>query len=43
VPKLLRRHLAGDAYDRLLGCFKAMGEKVRIEISEAKTGSLKTA
>jgi hypothetical protein len=35
VSKLLRGHFAG--YDRLFGYLNALGEKVCIEISEAKT------
>ena len=37
VSKLLRGHFAGYTYDRLFGYLNALGEKVCIEISEAKT------
>lgn len=37
VSKLLRGHFAGYTYDRLFGYLTALGEKVCIEISEAKT------
>ena len=36
VSKLLRGHFAGYTYDRLFGYLNALGEKVCIEISEAK-------
>jgi len=37
VSKLLRGHFAGYTYDRLFGYLNALGEKVSIEVSEAKT------
>ena len=37
VSKLLRGHFAGYTYDRLFGYLNALGEKVCIEISEAKS------
>jgi predicted XRE-type DNA-binding protein len=37
VSKLLRGNFAGYSYERLFGYLIALGEKVRIEISEAKT------
>jgi predicted XRE-type DNA-binding protein len=37
VSKLLRGQFAGYTYDRLFGYLNALGEKVHIEISEAKT------
>ena len=37
VSKLLRGHFVGYTYDRLFGYLIALGEKVRIEVSEAKT------
>ena len=37
VSKLLRGQFAGYTYDRLFGYLNALGEKVRIEVSEAKT------
>ncbi len=36
VSKLLRGHFAGYTYDRLFGYLNALGEKVSIEVSEAK-------
>ena len=36
VSKLLRGHFAGYTYDRLFGYLNALGEKVCIEISQAK-------
>ncbi len=37
VCKLLRGHFAGYADNRLFGYLNALGEKVSIEVSEAKT------
>lgn len=37
VSKLLRGHFPGYTYDRLFGYLNALGEKVCIEISEAKS------
>jgi predicted XRE-type DNA-binding protein len=37
VSKLLRGHFVGHSYERLFGYLNALGEKVRIEVSEAKT------
>lgn len=37
VSKLLRGQFAGYTYDRLFSYLNALGEKVRIEVSEAKT------
>jgi predicted XRE-type DNA-binding protein len=37
VSKLLRGHFAGYTYDRLFGYLNALGEKISIEVSEAKT------
>jgi len=37
VSKLLRGHFAGYTYDRLFGYLNALGEKICIEISEAKS------
>jgi hypothetical protein len=38
VSKLLRGHFAGYSYDGLFVYLNALGEKVCIEISEAKAG-----
>ena len=35
--RALRGHFVGYSYDRLFGYLNALGEKVCIEISEAKT------
>jgi predicted XRE-type DNA-binding protein len=37
VSKLLRGHFGGYSYERLFGFLNALGEKVRIEVSGAKT------
>jgi transcriptional regulator with XRE-family HTH domain len=37
VSKLLRGHFAGYIYERLFGYLNALGERVSIEVSEAKT------
>jgi predicted XRE-type DNA-binding protein len=37
ISKLLRGNFAGYTYDRLFGYLNALGEKVRIEVSAAKT------
>jgi predicted XRE-type DNA-binding protein len=37
VSKLLRGHFAGYTYERLFGYLNALGERVSIEVSEAKT------
>jgi predicted XRE-type DNA-binding protein len=37
VSKLLRGHFAGYAYERLFGYLNALGERVSIEVSQAKT------
>jgi Helix-turn-helix domain len=37
VSKLLRWHFAGCTYDRLFGYLNALGEKVSIEVSRART------
>jgi predicted XRE-type DNA-binding protein len=37
VSKILRGHFAGYSYDRLLGFLTALGEKVTITVSTAKT------
>lgn len=37
VSKLLRGQFAGYSYERLFGFLTALGEKVRIEVSGAKT------
>ena len=37
VSKLLRGNFAGYTYERLFGYLNALGEKVRIEVSGAKT------
>jgi len=37
VSKLLRGQFGGYTYDRLFSYLNALGEKVRIEVSEAKT------
>lgn len=37
VSKLLRGQFSGYTYDRLFSYLNALGEKVRIEVSEAKT------
>jgi predicted XRE-type DNA-binding protein len=37
VSKLLRGHFAGYSYERLFGYLMALGGKVRIQVSEAKT------
>ena len=37
VSKLLRGHFTGYSYERLFGFLTALGEKVRIEVSGAKT------
>jgi len=37
VSKLLRGHFAGYSYERLFGYLIALGWKVRIEVSEART------
>ena len=37
VSKLLRGHFAGYNYERLFGYLNALGERVSIEVSEAKT------
>jgi len=37
VSKLLRAHFAGYTYERLFGYLNALGERVSIEVSEAKT------
>jgi predicted XRE-type DNA-binding protein len=37
VSKLLRGHFAGYSYERLFGYHIALGRKVRIEVSEART------
>jgi predicted XRE-type DNA-binding protein len=36
VSKLLRGHFAGYTYERLFGYLNALGERVSIEVSEAK-------
>jgi predicted XRE-type DNA-binding protein len=37
VSKLLRGHFAGYTYERLFGYLNALGERVSIEVSEAKS------
>ncbi len=37
VSKLLRGNFSGHSYERLFGYLNALREKVRIEVSEAKT------
>jgi predicted XRE-type DNA-binding protein len=37
VSKLMRGHFAGYTYDRLFGFLTALGEKVTITVSTAKT------
>jgi predicted XRE-type DNA-binding protein len=37
VSKLLRGQFSGYTYDRLFSYLNALGEKVRIKVSEAKT------
>jgi hypothetical protein len=37
VSKLLRGHFAGYAYERLFGYLNALGERVSIAVSQAKT------
>jgi predicted XRE-type DNA-binding protein len=37
VSKLLRGHFAGYTYERLFSYLNALGERVSIEVSEAKT------
>jgi phage-related protein/predicted XRE-type DNA-binding protein len=37
VSKLLRGHFAGYAYERLFGYLNALGERISIEVSQAKT------
>jgi len=37
VSKLLRGHFVGHSFERLFGYLNALGGKVRIEVSEAKT------
>jgi predicted XRE-type DNA-binding protein len=37
VSKLLRGHFTGYSYERLFGFLNALGEKVRIEVSGAKS------
>jgi predicted XRE-type DNA-binding protein len=37
VSKLLRGHFAGYSYERLFGFLNALGERVWIKVSEAKT------
>jgi predicted XRE-type DNA-binding protein len=37
VSKLLRGHFAGYSFERLFGFLTALGEKVKIEVSAAKS------
>jgi predicted XRE-type DNA-binding protein len=37
VSKLTRGHVAGHSYERLFGYLTALGKRVRIEVSEART------
>jgi predicted XRE-type DNA-binding protein len=37
ISKLLRGNFAGYTYDRLFSYLNALGEKIRIEVSQAKT------
>ena len=37
VSKLLRGQIAGHSYERFFGYLTALGKKVRIEVSEART------
>jgi predicted XRE-type DNA-binding protein len=37
VSKLMRGHFAGFSYERIFGFLTALGEKVTIEVGEART------
>jgi predicted XRE-type DNA-binding protein len=37
VSRLMHGHFAGHSYERLFGYLTALGKRVRVEISEAKT------